>query len=115
MTDYIPPAPEGAPHPPAYVDKASGMAITTLVLGILSMPCCCGSVVCLGPILSIAALILGFKENGKINSGLASPKGKWMAITGMILGGIGILAGLIYVLWVAFFGGIGVLQGLMNR
>lgn len=68
------------PVPPvALPDKASGMAITALILGILSF-CCCGM------FTGIPALIVGFIENGRIKRGESSEKGKGMALAGIVLG-----------------------------
>lgn len=109
MTDYFPPNPEAGAQPGVpYPDKASGMAVAALVLGILSF-CCCGF------IAGIPALILGFMENGKIGRGESSSKGKWMALVGMILGAISILLSCLQIIWIFFFGGMSVLQGLANQ
>jgi hypothetical protein len=94
--------------PPPMPDKASGMAITALVLGILGF-CCCGI------FAGIPALIVGFLENGKINRGESSPKGKAFAVAGIILGVISLILGCLQIIWVAFFGGLNVLQGLANQ
>lgn len=109
MSDaYYPPPPPPPPVQPYAVDKASGMAITALIFGILSF-CCCGF------IAGIPALVLGFMENGKINRGASSAKGKWMAIVAIVLGIISVVMGCIQIIWVFFFGGMQVLQGMMQR
>jgi hypothetical protein len=108
MTDYIPPSTEAEPSAYALPDKASGLAVTTLVLGILSF-CCCSF------FAGIPALICGYLENGKIGRNQSSAKGKWMVITGMILGVISLILGCLQILWVIFFGGMGVLENLANR
>jgi len=74
-------------------DKASGRAIAALILGIaaVTIGCCFPLNILLGP----AALIVGILENNAINRGEASAKGKGFAITGIILGIIGIFLGLI--------------------
>lgn len=84
-------------------DKASGMAITALVLGILSF-CCCGM------FAGIPALIVGFIENGKINRGQSSPKGKWMAVVGIIMGIISLILSCIQIIWIFFFGGLNMIE-----
>ncbi len=94
--------------PPPLPEKASGMAIAALVLGILGF-CCCGI------FAGIPALIVGFMENGKINRGESSAKGKGFAVAGIILGFISIILGCLQIIWIAFFGGLNVLQGLANR
>ena len=106
MSPRGPPPVAGLPE--HAVDKASGMAITALIFGILSF-CCCGF------IAGIPALVLGFMENGKINRGASSAKGKWMAIVAIVLGIISVVMGCIQIIWIFFFGGMHVLQGMMQR
>ena len=89
-------------------DKASGTAIAALVLGILGF-CCCGI------FAGIPALVVGYIENGKINRGESSSKGKIFAILGIVLGAISVLLGCLQVIWIVFFGGLSVLQGLANH
>lgn len=96
---------EGVPPVP---EKASGMAVTALVLGILGL-CCCGV------FAGVPALIVGWMENGKINRGVSSPKGKGFAMAGIVLGLISLFLGCLQLIWVIFFGGMNVLQHLMNR
>ena len=78
-------------------EEISGLAITALILGILSFPCLC-SYIC-----GIPAIIVGSLELSKINKGKSSYKGKWMAWFGIIAGGIFSLLGLI---WTVFWGGM---------
>jgi len=107
---YYPPPP---PPPPAYPppgyppveDKASGMAIAALVLAILGF-CCCGV------FAAIPAFICGFIENGRINRGVSSPKGKWMAMVGIIVGIIATILGCLQLIYIFFMGGLGALQGM---
>ena len=105
MPDDYPPQPESAPLPPPYPDKASGMAIAALVLGILSF-CCCSF------FAGIPAIIVGFLEKGKIDKGLSSPKGKWMAFVGIGMGLLSLLIGCVQIIWVFFFGGMQMLQNM---
>lgn len=89
---YAPPpggfGPPGGPfEPPA--PQFNPMAITSMVLGILSMPtCCCGF---LGAPLAIAALVLGLVSLDKIRRDPQSWKGGGMAIAGIVTGGGGLL------------------------
>jgi hypothetical protein len=78
----------------------SGLAITAFILSILGITCLCSI---FGPILSIAAFIIGWLELSKINKGNSSPKGKWMAVFAMIAGGIFALIGIVIVV---FWGGM---------
>ncbi|MFH1583658.1 MAG: DUF4190 domain-containing protein [Actinomycetota bacterium] len=84
-------------YPP---DKASGRAIAALVLGIaaVTIGCCFYLNILLGP----AALIVGILEYSAINRGKASIKGKGFAITGIILGIIGISLGLFSIFFMTF-------------
>jgi hypothetical protein len=90
---------------PVVQEKASGMAIAALVLGILGF-CCCGF------LAGIPAIIVGFMENGKINRGESSQKGKGFAVAGIILGIISVILSCIQIVWIFFFGGLNVLQGM---
>jgi uncharacterized membrane protein HdeD (DUF308 family) len=74
-------------------ERPGTMAIIALVCGILSMLCC--AIPVFGFILSIAALVLGIIEVKKIGRNESSPKGKGMAIAGIILGAAGLLFGII--------------------
>jgi hypothetical protein len=82
---HVPPP----PHVSGVEDKASGMAVTALVLGILS-PFCCGL------LSGIPALIIGWIERGKIQRGESSIKGNGFALAGIILGAIGIFFSLVW-------------------
>jgi len=77
-------------------DKASGLAITALVLGIVGVVC--SWVIVLNFALGIAALVIGIIEFKKIGAGTSSPKGKGMALAGIILGAVAIFAAIIYVI-----------------
>jgi hypothetical protein len=62
-----------------------GMAVTALVLGILSFV-----LFCAGPLLSIPAIILGFVARGRANRD-ASYGGRGVALTGAILGVVNVV------------------------
>ena len=64
-------------------ETRKGMAIASLILGILSCTICC----CIGGVLGIVGLILGIVS---VSKGLG---GKGMAIGGIVTSGIGILVG----------------------
>jgi hypothetical protein len=87
MSEQLPPVSEPIPVPAPTGDK-KGLAIASLILGILSL---CASLGwwCGGPI-SIVGLVLGFL-------GVKS-SGKGMAIAGMILSAIGVLLTIVFVI-----------------
>jgi hypothetical protein len=84
-------------------DKASGLAITALILGILSF-CCCGF------FAGIPAAIVGWIENNNIKAGKSSEKGKWMAILGIVLGLLSLLWTCLCLEWYFFWGGMAILR-----
>lgn len=90
-------------------EKPGVMAIIALIAGILSVLCHCvpfaGSTI--GFLLSVAAIVLGIIEFNKIKKGESSEKGRGMCIAGIILGGVGIVVGIIWliIIIVGAFGG----------
>ncbi len=97
-------------------EKAGVMAIIALIAGILSVLCHCVPVAgsAIGFLLSIAAIVLGIIEFNKIKKGESSEKGRGMSIAGIILGGVGIVFGIIWliVIFLGAFGGF--LGGLFD-
>jgi hypothetical protein len=103
-----PPASPGGPPPPGYGQpypqgygqqppKNSAMAITSLVLGILGIPCCgCG-------VFSIAALVLGILGKKEIAESNGAKTGAGLAQAGFILGIIGIVFSVLY--WILLASG----------
>ena len=91
-------------------ERPGPMAIVALVCGILSVICHCipiaGSFI--GFFLSVAAIVLGIIEIKRIGRGEGSAKGKGMALAGIILGAVGIVFGIIWIviISVASFSGI---------
>ena len=81
--------------------ETNGLAIGSLITGILSVTCCCGSIV--GIILSIVAIVLGAisKKQQKENNA--------MALVGIILGAVGIV---IAVVCLVLGFGAGIIAGL---
>jgi hypothetical protein len=67
--------------------KTNGMAITSLILGILSIPAdfCYGS----GIIFGIAAIIMGFIARKQIKESQGTQSGDGLALTGIITGAVG--------------------------
>jgi general secretion pathway protein G len=72
--------------PPLPVARTCGLAIASLVLGILSF-------FCLGFITGIPALVLGVIALIKIGKSTGALKGQGVAIAGLCTGGIGMLVG----------------------
>ena len=79
-------APPAAPAPGAE-QKASGLAIASLV---------CGLIICCWPLTGIAAVICGHLAMAKINRGEAG--GKTLATVGLVLGYIGIALGILSII-----------------
>ena len=65
---------------------SNGLAITALILGILSIPACCCPIV--GIVTSIISIVTG-------SMGLKNPEGKGMATAGLVLGIIGLILAII--------------------
>jgi hypothetical protein len=63
--------------------KTSGLAITALVLGILAIVL---TIVCIGPLFAIPAIICGHLANGRINRSGGQLAGKGLAIAGFVTG-----------------------------
>jgi hypothetical protein len=84
----------GAAQPPE--DRASGMAISSMVVGIIGI--LCSWVIFFSIPLGVAALVLGILEFKKIKDGAASEKGRGMAIAGIILGGLTLAGAIIYII-----------------
>ena len=102
---------EAQPVPPV-MDKTSGMAIASLVCAILGVLCCWN---CCGQIIGIVALVLGFLELQKIKKGESSEKGKWMAITGIVVGIVSILLGILNFVYLFFMGGMDAYQQMLQN
>ncbi|HET9410980.1 MAG TPA: DUF4190 domain-containing protein [Candidatus Dormibacteraeota bacterium] len=96
-----PPPPGGGYTPGGGMQYAStrtdGLAIASLVTGILSLVCC---VVFLGVILGPAAAIMGFLSRGRVAQSNGTLGGGGLAIGGLILGVLGFIAS---IGWFFFF------------
>ena len=96
-----------APEPASSQASASnGLAIASLVLGIVSLPsaCCYGG----GALLGIGSLVLGFLARRQIRESGGTQQGDGLAVAGMVTGGIAILGGVLWVVLLALgliFGG----------
>lgn len=82
-------APAAQPSAPgAATQKTNGLAIAALILGILSVFCCCFS-----PIFSILAIVLGAVALPKIQREKST--GKEIAVVAIVLGGVMLLLSLV--------------------
>jgi len=75
--------------------KTSGMAIASLVLGIVGF-------VLAGGLFSVLAIIFGGIGMGQINRSHGALKGKGMAVSGLVLGIVGLILGIIIIALVGF-------------
>lgn len=88
--------PSAAPsRAPLQTYKTNGLAIASLVLGIVAIPldCCYGG----GALLGIAAFITGLIGHRQVKESGGAQSGKGMALAGMILGGVSVLIGLAWI------------------
>lgn len=97
------PAGEAPPYPQAFMAGASpaarpGVAVAALVLGICSMVVFPLAIV-FGPL----AIVYGVKAQGRIRRSPPGTPGQGMALTGIILGSIGIMVGITVVLAAVVF------------
>jgi hypothetical protein len=118
-TDWTPPSvpqaswqdpgsPQGSVPPPAAGGVNQTLPIISLVLGIVSI--CCY----ISPITGIAALITGYKGMKNANNDPTHFGGKGLAIAGMITGGVFLLLGLLYWLYIIFVVGFAAMTSFMR-
>ena len=77
------------------------LAIVSLVLGILGLTLCCGTI-----IPSLAAIITGFMARSKASSNPGQYGGSGLAIGGLITGVLGLVISIAYLIFVFFLGGM---------
>lgn len=82
--------------------QSQGLAIGSLVCGILSCICCFASII-LGP----AGLIMGFIAKKKAEEDPANYGGRGLALGGMITGAVGIVLFVVLIILQVFFGVMG--------
>lgn len=90
----MPPPPPGVVGGYPVPGPQNGMGIASLVLGIVGLLGCCTLVP------SILALVFGIIGRKKVAQGVATNGG--MATAGMILGIVGIVAGIVYWIYSVF-------------
>ncbi|MBK9165196.1 MAG: DUF4190 domain-containing protein [Acidobacteria bacterium] len=81
--------------------QSKTLAVVSLVLGILGMTICCGSL-----LPSLAAVITGFMARGKANNDPMNYGGGGLALGGLITGVFGLLLSIGYLIFVFFLGGM---------
>jgi len=102
-----PPAPPVPPRPPmpapGYTPAAarpSGIAIASMVCGILSLVCCCGG---LNLVLGVVAIVLGAAALGSSQPGPVRAASRAYAIVGIATGAAAIVLGVLAIVgWFAF-------------
>jgi hypothetical protein len=90
-------------------EKASSQAITALVIGLIGIMTCCGTV------LSPVAWYLGNQEQKAIREGRSPAAGESLAKIATILGMVGTAILALLILWIFLMGGLAVISGYMNR
>ncbi|GAA3396290.1 DUF4190 domain-containing protein [Streptomyces roseoviridis] len=94
-----PPGAPGAPQPP-YAQPQNGIGITALVLGIVGLVSgIIPFLFWLGAILGVLAVVFGIIGAARAGKGLATNKG--MAVTGAVLGGVALVASLVWLIFIA--------------
>ena len=94
-------------HLGAAPQKTDGLAITSLVLGILSMICC-------GIVTGIPAVICGHIAIGRMKKD-PNLQGKGLAMAGLIIGYLGIVVSVFYLIYVFAFGGMAAFEESMRQ
>ena len=92
------------PPPAGAAGPSSGLAIGSLISGILSCICCFP--ILTGPL----GIILGVIAKKKADENPAEYAGRGLAMGGIITGAIGILLGVIQIIWILFFNGLAMLN-----
>lgn len=90
-------------------DKPSSQAITALVIGLIGILTCCGTV------LSPIAWYLGVQEQKAIREGRSPAAGESLAKIAVVLGIVGTAALALLILWIFLMGGLAVISGFMNQ
>ena len=106
-SDPPPPPQYGAPQPPmgGMPPKTSGMAIASLVLGIV------GIITCGCMIFSVLGIVFGVIAKKDIRESGGTKTGAGLAQAGFILGIVGVVLGIIYWIIVATTGNFEVTTG----
>ena len=89
----MPPASVGTPYGAPPQTQQNGLAIASLVCGVLSLLCFFG-------VTSIPAIVLGFIAMSKIKADPARYGGKGLAIAGIATGSLSLLLVILYILFI---------------
>ncbi|KXK05968.1 MAG: hypothetical protein UZ17_ACD001000534 [Acidobacteria bacterium OLB17] len=97
-----------APVPPSAAAGGQNktLAIVSMIIGILGLTLCCGSL-----IPSVVAVITGFMARGKAANDPLHYGGGTFAMVGLITGVLGLLASIAYLVFLFAFGGLQLLMG----
>jgi hypothetical protein len=87
------------PSTPPAAQKNHGLAVTSLVLGIIAIPTGC---VVVGALLGLVGIILGIAGIAKVSNAPERFKGKGLAVGGIITGGLGIAVSIIVIFIILF-------------
>lgn len=90
-------------------EKPSSQAITALVIGLIGIMTCCGTV------LSPVAWYLGSQEQKAIREGRSPAAGESLAKIAVVLGIVGTAVLALLILWIFLMGGLAVISGVLNR
>ena len=93
---YVPPPPPGSYMQPGMgyaAQRTDGLAIASLVIGILSLVC---FFLCAGVVLGPTAAIMGFISRQRVATSGGSLGGGSLAIVGLVLGVIGFVASVVW-------------------
>lgn len=85
--------------------QSKTLAIVSLVLGILGLTLCCGTI-----LPSLIAMILGFMARSKAANDPANYGGAGLALGGLITGILGFVFSIAYFIFLFFFGGLQILM-----
>jgi len=77
-------------------EKPGSMAIAAMIVGIVSILCC--AVPFLNVIMGAVAVVLGILGLKNVKAKTASSSGKVMAIVGIVLGGVSVIGGIIWII-----------------
>ena len=99
------------PPPVGAGGQSQGLALGSLICGILSCTVFC----CMGIFLGPIAIILGFIAKKKADENPSEYGGRGLALGGMITGAVGVLFGIGFIIYEVLMGGLALLLQGMSR